>query len=148
MSDAETEQAPAAPNGKKKRSPIELVVVWGLIALLGVAVALEYCGMTGYKQTLDAMEAQLDESRTDPDKLFLLSEAKKMGTMGAKFSAPVEREGTQESKVSWFTLLSFLPGREYAIYLGLDGKSEDPGILSITTAADRAEEERIRKGSQ
>lgn len=130
----------------RKRSPIERIVVWGLIVFLAVAVALEYRGMQGYKQTLNALEDKADAARLEPDKPFKLSEAKSLATMGAAFSEPAEKNGSIECSASWFTFLSFLPDRHYAIYLGLSDAGEDPDVTGITTAGHRAVEEKARSG--
>lgn len=132
---------------KKKRSPVERAIVWGLIVLLGIAVALEYRGMTGYSQTLDALETRFDETRGQDPYTFTLTEAKSLATMAPSFSQPAEDGSRTESVAKWFTLLRFLPGRKYDIHLGLTDTTEKAGITSITTAADRELEESVLEGA-
>ena len=132
----------AAPAEKKKRSPLERMVVWGFIILLALVVGLEYRGMTGYNQTLSAWEEKLEDGRLNGTG-FKLSEAKSMAKMSPTYTAATTKGAHVETVAKWFTVLSFLPNRKYEVHMELDKASEDAHVLTLATAADRELENQI-----
>ena len=129
--------APAA-EAKKKRSPVERAVVWGLIVALAVAVGLEYRGQAGYAKTLAAIEDALDKNRQENAASTLtLEAARELAAMSPSYSEPVEESGDVYVTARWFTPLGFLPGRDYTIYLHLDRATDDAAVVGVSTAADR-----------
>jgi hypothetical protein len=130
----------AAPAEKKKRSPLERMVVWGFILLLALVVGLEYRGMTGYNQTLTAWEEKLEDARISGAG-FTLSEAKSMAKMSPTYAAATTEGSRVETVAKWFTVLSFMPDRKYEIHIELDKASEDAHVITLTTAATAAARE-------
>lgn len=133
MSSADAPETPVDASGKKKRSPVERVIVWGLIILLIVAVGFEWRGQKGYSESLQKLEDSLDDARTTGNGVPL-ADAKGMVSMSPSISAPQDGD-PPEVAVSWFTFFSFMPNRKYEIYLELDKKAEDAIVIGIATAA-------------
>ena len=123
----------AVPAEKKKRSALERTVVWGFIVLLALVVGLEYRGMTGYNQTLTLLEEKLEECRINGTGLTL-AEAKSMAKMSPAYTTPTEKGAHIETVAKWFTVLSFLPNRKYAIHIEVDKVTEDAHVISLNTA--------------
>ncbi|HBL45334.1 MAG TPA: hypothetical protein DDZ90_18295, partial [Planctomycetaceae bacterium] len=67
-----------AVTGKKKRSPVERAIVWGLIAVALLVVLIEWNARAGYSKTLAALQERIELSDKQNGEAFLLDEAKTM----------------------------------------------------------------------
>ncbi|WP_278471124.1 tetratricopeptide repeat protein [Gimesia maris] len=66
----------ALATGKKKRSPIERTIVWGLIALALIVVLLEANARYGYSSTLESLQSRLSQADKNKGQELILKEAK------------------------------------------------------------------------
>ena len=118
--------SPASPRSDqppaRRRSPIERVIVWGLILVLVTAVGLEARARIGYDKTLDALEARnLDRLSTLEDAIHF-APSRQLKTIRLQ---PV-------LELKWFSLL-----RDYRIALIIDSvDSDDPRVMTFQTAGE------------
>ena len=118
---------PATP--RKRRSPVERAIVWGVIVLLGSRAGYELWGGRGYRRTISAWNAAMDSAHESerPEK-FLLSKARALVT-GTPSSSPIVQQGQwYVTTYRWGSLL-----RKYEATLKcLPG--DDPAVILIETS--------------
>lgn len=121
-----------------------LITILLLVAVL-VCVAMELRGWQGYQQTLSGLEDAYDTARgsREADKQLTVAKAKKLGALWPSY-ATGDGDLGKEMKMSWFSPLSVLTGRDYSIYLVLSKEGDDARVMSLVTAGERAEVEKMR----
>ena len=118
--------SPGAPRSDqpaaRKRSPVERVIVWGLILVLVAVVGLEARARLGYDRTLEALEAR------NLGRLSTLEDA--IHFAPARQPKTIRHQSVLELK--WFSLL-----HDYRIGLIIDSvESDDPLVMTFHTAGE------------
>ena len=115
-----------AVTGKKKRSPVERAIVWGLIAVALLVVLIEWNARAGYSKTLAALQERIELSDKQNGEAFLLDEAK---TMISGFPLGKEELTNKGKRLQyhWFSLF-----RSYDIQLTTD---DEDIVLALKTEA-------------
>ena len=141
-------RAPQAKNGPaaKTRSPIERVLVWGLIGALAIAAGIEYLSKMSHQKALTTLAQKIrevDEDQSKPD----VTEADVKQVLGDR--APVKTEkyknGEKQLEVySWFTL-NPMRKREIWVQYGAKGKdaNELATVIVVNSSDDIAEPEAV-----
>lgn len=133
MTDSEQNATPSEGNSenkqpvnKKKRSPLECAIVWGLIFVALIVVLLEVNARYGYSNTLTEMQNRI--AQEEDGKEFLLKEAKAM-VKGFPYGDERLTQSGKQLQYRWLSLF-----RTYAIQLsvGIDGE-----VLSLETDAEQ-----------
>ncbi len=148
MSDTQSRQPANAP-AAKSRSPVERIIVWGLIILLGLACLNEYLSKTGHETALKKLEGMVAAVDKDP-KLPEVTEADVKDAVGGKAPSRVEEakegkplpHGARKMEVySWFTL-NPMNKRDIFVYLSTKGKDgkELATVLGIESTMEPASE--------
>ena len=113
---------------KKKRSPIERAIVWGVISVFLVVVLFEWNARYGYSNTLAEMQNRIGQVEKDNDSgkgtEFLLAEAKEM-VKGFPIGEERVTNSGKKLQYRWFSLF-----RTYVIQLSI---STDDVILFLQT---------------
>ena len=126
-----------APGQKKRRNPVERAIVWGLIAILVVAVAWEGWGRFGYSRTLSKWQNAIAAAEQAPDSQGLtLAQAEELITGSPEKSLDEGAFGQQTLTYRWNSLF----GREYAILVSLTN-GDPQEIVGLETAGAPPEEE-------
>lgn len=114
---------------EKTRSPIERLIVWGLIGVLLVAVGFEYSSKSGHEKALKFLQDKIDAVEKD-SKNPEVTEADVKAAVGDKKPSQVKEYGPGEVAAngakrievySWFTL-NPASKREMWVYYGAKGK--------------------------
>ena len=125
---AET-KASSPPSPKKKRSPIERVIVWGLIGILFAVALWEGFARFGYQLTLDRWQDAIAAAESgDGDGALKLAEAEDM-VIG--FPSRSEQDAEEARKTVTFQWNSLFK-RDYRIALTYGG--DPPDVLGLETA--------------
>jgi len=137
MTNSESNETPAEPlfeeisetpdeTPKKKRSPVERAIVWGLIAVILVVIAIEWSSRSGYTRTLEAMQNRMSEVQKEngQEDDFSLAQAREM-VSGFPTHAELVLENKKKLQYRWFSLF-----HTYAIQLSM---SPDDVIYSLQT---------------
>ncbi|MFH1299774.1 MAG: hypothetical protein ABIK07_01840 [Planctomycetota bacterium] len=114
------------PVEKKKRSPVERAVVWGLIAVALVVILIEWNARSGYSTTLTAMQDRIALADKDPAQEFSLAEAKTM-VKGYPYGDEKLTKNGKQLQYRWLSLF-----RTYALQLSSD---DEDIVLSLKTEA-------------
>ncbi|WP_145451877.1 tetratricopeptide repeat protein [Gimesia panareensis] len=126
-SDATPEPGPSGP--KKKRSPIERALVWGLIAVALLVVLIEWNARSGYSKTLAALQERIELSDQQNGAPFPLDEARTM-VSGFPLGKEELTDRGKRLQYHWFSLF-----RTYDLQLTTD---DEDIVLGLKTEADPA----------
>lgn len=143
MAESSQPQSTNAPPAKT-RSPVERLLVWGLIGVLAVAAGFEYLSKMGHEKALNKLHdalALVDKDSTHPE----VTEADVKAAVGDK--KPSKREDYGPGKVapnggkrldvySWFTLN---PTNKREIYVWYGAKGKDPNELATVIEVQASE---------
>ena len=125
--------ASAVPT-KKRRSPVERTIVWGLIAVLLVVVLWEGWARYGYSRTLDNWQDAIAKSESAEGAAGVNRTAAEEMLAGSPTISGPEQEGRfQTVTYRWKSLL-----KEYSIAVTYVG---DPPEITDLVTADAPEEE-------
>ena len=120
-----TSQTPTPP-GKKPRSPVERVIVWGGIAVLGCVLAFEARQKYSYDPTVTQLRKVFSE---DTEKYVKLSEIEKMiSGSPSRATAPHERKSYKTIDLKWPSLF-----KDYRVQLIVENEGADPLVAGFTT---------------
>ncbi|QDU53068.1 tetratricopeptide repeat protein [Gimesia panareensis] len=139
MTDAEPIQEAAPQETKKKRSPVERAVVWGLIAVILLVALNEWGSRSGYDSTLAALQKRIALSDQGDDNEFSIAEAKAL-VKGFPYGEERLTKSGKELQYRWLSLF-----RTYAIQLSL---ANDGEILSLKTDVEPFGAEQAKKAPQ
>ncbi|QDV20968.1 Tetratricopeptide repeat protein [Gimesia panareensis] len=139
MTDAEPIQETAPQETKKKRSPVERAVVWGLIAVILLVVLNEWGSRSGYDSTLAALQKRIALSDQGDGNDFSIAEAKAL-VKGFPYGEERLTKSGKELQYRWLSLF-----RTYAIQLSL---ANDGEILSLKTDVEPFGAEQAKKAPQ
>jgi hypothetical protein len=106
----------------KRRSPVERVVVWGVIAALIVVLGIEGYAKVAYGSSLSSLQKKLNESETGGD--FTVSQAHGYVRGAYRRAESKDKRGKQVT-YRWFSLF-----KHYAIQLNA---SPEDVVLSLET---------------
>ncbi|WP_339730576.1 tetratricopeptide repeat protein [uncultured Gimesia sp.] len=109
---------------KKKRSPVERAIVWGLISVFLIVILLEWNARYGYSNTLAAMQDRIGQAEKNNGKEFSLVEAKQM-VKGFPYGDERLTSSGKQLQYRWFSLF-----RTFAIQLSV---GVDNQVLSLET---------------
>jgi hypothetical protein len=120
------------PATTKPRSPVERIVVWGLIALLLVVVGLEASAKFSYQKAIDALEAKIEDS-VGGNKTAL-KEADVKAVLGSRQPASTEdltgkniaNAARRVDIYKWFTVNPYKPRALFVYY----GPGKDPDLIA------------------
>ncbi|QDU11900.1 tetratricopeptide repeat protein [Gimesia aquarii] len=121
---------------KKKRSPLERVIVWGLISVALIVVLLEVNARYGYSNTLTEMQNRIAQEADGKE--FLLKDAKAM-VKGFPYGDERLTQSGKQLQYRWFSLF-----RTYAIQIsvGIDGE-----VLSLETDVEQFDDKNLKAES-
>lgn len=136
-SDNMSEKTTTDASKKKRRSPVERAVVWGLIGILLAVVLWEGWARFGYSRTLSRWQNALATAdRGDGSSALTLAEAERM-VSGSPAKSASERQGPfQVVTYRWKSLF----GRNYAISVSMTG-GDAPEVVGLETADAPEDEE-------
>lgn len=120
-----TSQTPTPPS-KKPRSPVERVIVWGGIAVLGCVLAFEARQKYSYDPTVTQLRKVFSE---DTEKYVKLSEIEKMiSGSPSRATVPHERKLYNTVDLKWPSLF-----KDYRVQLIVEREGADPLVAGFTT---------------
>lgn len=118
-------QTPTPPS-KKPRAPVERVIVWGGIAVLGCVLAFEARQKYSYDPTVTQLRKVFSE---DTEKYVKLSEIQKMiSGSPTRVTAPHERKAYNTIDLKWPSLF-----KDYRVQLIVERDGADPLVAGFTT---------------
>lgn len=117
----------------KKRSPVERVVVWGIIGILVVVVAIEARARFAYSSTLNAVTALIKKSE-ESNEYATLNEAREVFAGSPSESPQPPGRFEQIIQLTWFSLL-----KTYQLDLEVEPNEDNPAILGVATSGAPAE---------
>ncbi len=139
MNDSASARKPSAE--KPPRSPVERVLVWGVIIVLLGLTAYEARAKLGYDGSYNTLKTRLDEveSSSDTKAIYLLEDFKKEVSGGAHFSEPENGRfrGRSTVNVKWSSLF-----KQYELILTLGLENQIIGFESAGMAPEPSLEER------
>jgi len=121
---------------KKKRSPVERAIVWGLISVFLIVILLEWNARYGYTNTLAAMQDRIGQS--EKGKEFSLAEARQM-VKGFPYGDERLTNSGKQLQYRWFSLF-----RTFAIQVNV-GVGDD--VLSLKTDVEPFSKENAQANS-
>ncbi|MCA9005164.1 MAG: hypothetical protein KDA70_07795 [Planctomycetaceae bacterium] len=110
--------------GKKKRSPIERTIVWGLISVALIVVLLEANARYGYSNTLESLQSRLSQADNNKGQELNLNEAKGL-IKGFPYGDERLTNNGKQLQYRWFSVF-----RSFAIQLST---GVDDVVLSLET---------------
>lgn len=99
---------PEASNGKKSRSPIERLIVWGIIAIALGIVFIEFRAQKGYTATMEALSNAYDSAT----KRLPLTEVEALMSGGPSKAVKLEDDSKTHYVYSWFSIFK---GKDYVL---------------------------------
>ncbi|MBC8113241.1 MAG: hypothetical protein H7062_02595 [Candidatus Saccharimonas sp.] len=118
-------QSPTPP-GKKPRSPVERVIVWGGIAILLGVLAFEARQKYSYDPTVGQLRKVFSE---ETEKYVKLSEIRPMiAGSPSEVKTPHERRSYQRIDLKWPSLF-----KDYRVQLIVESEGDDPLVAGFTT---------------
>ena len=97
-----------ASNGKKSRSPIERLIVWGIIGIALGIVFIEFRAQKGYTATMEALSNTYDSAT----KRLPLTEVEALMSGGPSKSVKLEDDSKNHYVYSWFSIFK---GKDYVL---------------------------------
>src|SRR5579872_1792600 len=144
---SETNVAPQATSSpRKKRHPLEFVLVWGLIAVLVGLAGIEFRSYYGHRRAIDELGKKLADVEEPSGQTHVYRADVESVVPGMK-PARIEKFGldtrlvasgaTRLEVYSWFTINPLNP-REMFVYYGIDDpdSKDGPEVLSVRTDED------------
>lgn len=139
MNDSASARKPSAE--KPPRSPVERVLVWGVIIVLLGLTAYEARAKLGYDGSYSTLRTRLEEveSSSDTKAIYLLEDFKKEVSGGAQFAEPENGRfrGRSTVNVKWSSLF-----KQYELILTLGLENQIIGFESAGMAPEPSLEER------
>ena len=128
-SPASPSPAPANKADKKPRSPVERVIVWGGIAVLGCLTLFEARQKYSYDPTVGQLKVVLKEVLIDGGEPVKLSEVRKV-IYGSPLETPMpdERNIYRQIQLKWPSLV-----KDYRVNLVVEAKGDDPIVFEFNT---------------
>ena len=123
---------------KKKRSPVERAVVWGVISAFLIVILIEGNARYGFSSTLAELQNRIGQQDNGKGQEFLLVEAKEM-VKGFPYGEERLTKRGKQLQYRWFSLF-----RTFALQLSMDN---DDVILSLSTDAEPFTDENIESKS-
>ncbi|MEK6257230.1 MAG: hypothetical protein AABP62_01305 [Planctomycetota bacterium] len=121
-----SESPSPTPPGKKPRSPVERVIVWGGIAILLGVLAFEARQKYSYDPTVGHLRKVFSE---DTEKYVKLSEIRPMiAGSPSEVKTPHERRSYQRIDLKWPSLF-----KDYRVQLIVESEGDDPLVAGFTT---------------
>lgn len=119
----------------KKRSPIELAIICGLICFILIAVLLEFNARYGYSKTLTELQNRINLDENGEGNEFLLADAKEL-VKGFPSTQERSTNNGKQLQYRWFSMLRTL---SIQLSVGIDGT-----ILSLKTDVEPFTDEEIQ----
>lgn len=118
-------QTPTPPS-KKPRSPVERVIVWGGIAVLGCVLAFEARQKYSYDPTVSQLRKAFSE---DTEKYVKLSEIERMiSGSPTRVTAPHDKKAYNTIDMKWPSLF-----KDYRVQLIVENEGTDPLVAGFST---------------
>lgn len=120
-------EAPANPTpSRKPRSPVERVIVWGVIAGLSVVMGLQWRAHNGFSKTRNAIQAALQAVEESPgieQRSVSIDDVPSLIHGNPEyFSQPINIPYHPETKVDTYTWRGVLKPYVLRLYFGVEGK--------------------------
>lgn len=136
-----------SPPPKKSRSPVERIIVWGIILALAIAAGFQARARFGYHQTLGALQNAMRQQEETDGELLTLAGVDALVSGSPSKSDPKEHGLYQQAVYKWSG-----PFKEYTITLTYEGVKDkrdeaspdySPLVLSYETNTESSDHQEI-----
>jgi hypothetical protein len=132
---------------KRPRSPIERGIVWGVIAVLLVAVAVELWDRRGFQADYHALTEALQAAESTHDKSVTESDVKSLVRHHAEHTSEkgLSPNALSATRLDTYTYRGLVRRHVLYVYYGHHKADEEPDVISVGTEKAESLEEAVNK---
>lgn len=142
---------PSSPAPTKGRSPMERIIVWGIIAILLALAAIEAASRSSYQQVADQLTKKLEQAEKGDTSLKAFDVKAVVGEKQPRVQdlkgGRVANNASRVEVYSWFTLNPFQK-RELFVYYGVGSRGDEPDVVEVATAEAEVVDQEALKPTQ